>query len=185
MKHGMRHLMVDLETWDTGLTAGIRSIGAVWFKEAPPEPPRLPDLSSLLGREFYRNVDDPTGTRSDSTMRWWAEQPAETQALLENDRLPVEQALDRFVEFARGAEYVWSHGAAFDVAILSHRLGDRTPWSYKAARDTRTLFDILGFVLAPFHGRPHYALDDARNQAQHVIHCLRHIRRLRVFGKAD
>jgi hypothetical protein len=72
---------------------------------------------------------------------------------------------------------LWSHGPAFDIAILAaayDAVGLPVPWHYRAPRDTRTAFDIAdvgdhsAFMQQYNHGTAHHALDDAISQAKAV-----------------
>ena len=51
------------------------------------------------------------------------------------------------------------------------------PWSYRAPRDCRTIYEAAGGVEIPFEGTQHNALDDAKHQARCVIEAYRKLRK--------
>lgn len=164
----MLHMMIDLETWDTRVTASIRSMGAVLFE---------PREQGYAQSTFYRNVlDQPDRTRSQSTEKWWARQGDAAQAKFSDpEPVHIQTALKDLRDYFQGAKYVWSHGAGFDVAMLEHAYegcGVRPPWNYQNVRDTRTLFMVAdGYKMSGERGVAHYALDDAKAQARAVQEC--------------
>jgi hypothetical protein len=69
----------------------------------------------------------------------------------------------------------WSHGKAFDPPIIEawyHAVGLPVPWFYRAPRDSRTAFDMIGiddhsgFMKMHSVGIPHNALDDSVSLAR-------------------
>lgn len=173
----MRHVMADLETWGTLPGSHLRSIGAVEFN---PE-------TGQLGRRFYQNVAELPAyglTRDASTEKWWSEQSAEAVAALEPKQAILPVAMQRFAGWFCGLESdpsqirIWGHGATFDPVLLesAFRAAEiKCPWDHRAARDTRTLFDLVDFdkSTVPPIGTAHNALDDAVWQALAVIECYR------------
>ena len=176
------HIMVDLETW--GLTPGsdIRSIGAVVFDP----------LAGTLGDEFYVNISavpsaiDYGLTRDASTIAWWVEQSAEAKQLLMIDQVHIRIALARFADWwdehqpEGTVTRFWAHGPHFDEAILQacyRATGSTQPWSHRAPRDCRTVWELAGDFSIPFEGVEHNALDDAKHQARCVIEAYRRIRK--------
>lgn len=166
----MQHVMLDLETWGTVPGCAIRSIGAVVFDPS----------TTMQAGAFYRNIDDAyTGlVKEDRTVSWWEAQSQEAKAALDKDRVPLPMALVDFIEWWRvqGAQYVWSHGASFDVPVLAvaySKCGIEPPWDFRKVRDTRTLFDIAGVMPATKFGVAHNALDDAIAQAIDVQRAFR------------
>lgn len=165
------HVMLDIETWGKRAGCALRSVGAVMFD------PR----SDHLGPTFYANVlereQQEYGLHMDAeTERWWSEQSQEAQAPLLVEQRPLSHVIADFNEWyhARHPEAIWSHGAAFDLPIYeaaAHACGRQAPWGYRDARDTRTLFELVGGLrhdAIPFEGTKHHALDDARHQARLV-----------------
>ena len=168
-----KHLMLDLETWGTNPGCAIRSIGAVRFDfDGKP-----------LGPAYYANVDTEScvdvGLQIDPrVVEWWGAQPAEAQAALDLNQLPITEALDGFLRFVVPANdvCVWSHGATFDIPILDHALrtvGRGAPWDFRNCRDTRTMIwmaDQLDIVAELRRvGIQHQALDDAKTRALQMV----------------
>lgn len=170
----MKDLMIDLETLGIAPGSIITQIGGVLF-----------DRHEVMafGEEFqwWVDVDDSLGYRlevSGSTLQWWTEQdPVALKRTIKsksNGALGLHQALGNLRHFVRshGVERVWSHGPAFDVALINaaaHRAGFPEIWSHRSPRDTRTLFDLVGGAPESlFRGVTHYALDDAKASASQV-----------------
>lgn len=162
-----RHVMVDIETYDTKPTAVILSIGAV----------------TMTGPEikFYEEIDINTQyerTASVSTKEWWAKQgnppihgSTSLGRALENFRkflqIPIE---DNIIP----EPIIWCKGTDFDVAILTHAYNQLylpVPWKYNNVRDCRTLFKVLSIGEWPTQNN-HNALDDAVNQATRLSYAL-------------
>lgn len=130
--------------------------------------------------------------RDPRTVQWWSEQSEEAQAAFDNPvdlrealtslTMWVDQICDPQAVMVRptgGWRHIriWSHGAAFDPPILAaayEAVGLPVPWYYRAPRDTRTLFDLVGITDHSAHlatyatGTYHHALDDAICQARAV-----------------
>jgi 3' exoribonuclease, RNase T-like len=159
-----RHLMVDLETLATSPDAVILTIGAVTFDPA----------SNKIFDKLYYRVDvescDRLGmTVNDDTVEWWSKQAADvqTEAFAEDNRVPIEEVIEKFHKFAWNCDAFWSHGATFDLVILDcyyRKLNKVPPWNFWQIRDTRTLFDLGYDPEMPKEGL-HNALEDASRQA--------------------
>ncbi len=162
-----RHLMVDLETLATSPDAVILTIGAVTFDPA----------SNKIFDKLYYRVDiescDRLGmTVNDDTVEWWSKQAADvqTEAFAEDNRVPIEEVIEKFHKFAWNCDAFWSHGATFDLVILDcyyRKLNKVPPWNFWQIRDTRTLFDLGYDPEMPKEGL-HNALEDASRQAMGV-----------------
>jgi len=156
--------MVDLETLATSPDAVILTIGAVTFDPA----------SNKIFDKLYHRVDiescDRLGmTVNDDTVEWWSKQAADvqTEAFAEDNRLPIEEVIEKFHKFAWNCDAFWSHGATFDLVILDcyyRKLNKVPPWNFWQIRDTRTLFDLGYDPEMPKEGL-HNALEDASRQA--------------------
>lgn len=179
----MNHCMLDLETWGIRPGCAIRSIGACVFD------PRSEEIEPW----FYQNVTLASCKKmklhvDPDTVKWWDEQGEAARDVLEVDQLHVKSAVLNFNTWFRqnNAESVWGHGAAFDPPVyeaVAHAVGFKAPWSYKAPRDTRTLFDLTGFRTEdlPFVGTKHNALDDAVHQARCVQATMKKLNEHRIF----
>jgi len=173
-----KHLMFDLETMATSPRAVILTLGAVTFDPFTDEIFdemyfRIDiDAQSELGREI-----------NEDTLDWWGKQDPEImlEAFSDDDRLPLDQAMDKFHKFAWGCDKVWSHGAVFDIIIIEDLLAQmkRTvPWKFWDCRDTRTLFDLADADMP--QSAKHNALEDAKRQAIGVQNVMRKLGRSRI-----
>lgn len=174
VREGYPDALIDLETLGTSRAPVITAIGAVVFDR---------DAEEFEGRGFWWRVDIDSclaaGLRVDgSTVEWWLD-PARSHAwerIRTRPALPlgyVLSALRGFLGANWAGERVWSHGAAFDLAILEHVYGlvrEPRPWStYRCLRDTRTYFEARGYVAgATADDTAHHPLLDADRQARWV-----------------
>lgn len=174
--------MVDLETLGTRGDTAFLSIGAVAFDPFGKEVPTKGPLT------FYRNVDAQScidlGLRVDGgTIMWWlTKEEAARKALTDPKPEPVGQVLAAFGSWYRShaVRYktcVWSHGATFDIPIISEayaKLGHKAPWEFWDCNDTRTIFRLAGVKLpnADTRGGGHNSLNDSIAQAEHLQRCI-------------
>lgn len=162
-----KHLMVDMETMAVSPNAVVLSLGAVHFD------PHSDEIYDELYFKIDLDDQDKLGREIDpNTLDWWAKQDPRVmeEAFSQNDRISLEEAINRFHKFAWGCSAFWSHGATFDLVILENiyrQVNKPLPWSYWQLRDTRTLFDI-GFEPDMSKDSKHDALADARRQARGV-----------------
>lgn len=176
------HIMIDLETWGTRPDAAISQVGAVAFE--PRSGGRVYDRSDQTFNEYVL-MQDGAGSVDHATVAWWLTQSAEAQGRLSSGMQkrarPLHDVLTALAEWPERCldaswetiDGVWCHGLAFDVPVLCSayaKCGRVPPWSYRAGRDTRTLFDLAGGApevdSTGFVG--HDALDDAMRQAMQV-----------------
>ena len=106
-------------------------------------------------------------------MAWWNKQSPEAIEHLKEDQRPVDECLRDFAQWFRNnaGKYPWGHGAAFDLALLAaayRAVGQKEPWGFFNERDTRTLFHVSDVSVKRAEGTHHYALDDAKAQADAV-----------------
>lgn len=165
----MKHGMIDLETFGTRPGCAIRSVAAVAF-----------ETSGQREREFSENVTDEScraaGLHFDPrTIAWWAEQSPEAQQALTRNPQPIRDVLEQLITWWRDSrcEFVWSHGATFDVVILEaamRAVGLEPPWKFWNVRDTRTLHAVAGLDVRTINraGTHHNALDDCNFQVDCV-----------------
>jgi hypothetical protein len=102
-----------------------------------------------------------------STVDWWASQPAEAQAeaFAEDNRIPLDQALDGLHKVCWHADFIWMNGPAYDATILEHAFksrGKHIPWQYYKIRDARTVYSL--WPDCPKPPTSHHALEDCRRQ---------------------
>lgn len=156
--------MIDMETLAVSPRAVVLSLGAVHFNP----------WGNGYGDKIYFKIDlddqDKLGREIDpNTIEWWGKQDLKImeEAFSQEDRIPLEEAMNRFHKFAWGCDCFWSHGATFDLMIIQDiytQLQRPLPWNYWQLRDTRTLFD-LGYDPDMPQGSKHDALQDAIRQA--------------------
>lgn len=167
--------MFDLETLDTKPSAVILSLGAVKFD------PRQQGIDPNAERLSIRfNIDHQTAvgrTVSESTLEWWGQQSKEAQeaAFSDDNRVSLDEAVERFHKFVWNSERIWSQGS-FDVNIMEHlytSLNRPYAWQYWQVRDSRTLFDFVDGQLD--RTKHHDAVEDAIAQAEGVQRALRKI----------
>ena len=163
--------MLDIETLGTAPGSVILSIGAVRFSEGG------------LGDTFYTTIDidssQAAGLKiSAPTLCWWLRQ--NTAALREITRgvHPLPNALKQFSDWlcAHPLAGIWGNGSDFDNALLASAydaIGVTPPWSHKVNRCYRTIRaanrNLNHMATAKATGTAHHALDDAKNQALHLI----------------
>ena len=159
-----KHLMVDLETMAVSPRSVVLSLGAVHFN------PYGNGYSDKLYMRINIDDQDALGREIDpNTLDWWAKQdPAVMEeAFSPDDRVPLQEAMDRFHKFAWGCDAFWAHGSIFDITILEDlykQMEKPVPWQFWQIRDTRTLFD-LGWDPDMPQGGKHDALQDAIRQS--------------------
>jgi hypothetical protein len=181
------HCMIDIETLGTRPGAVILSIGVVTFDE------KGVIKEWLCNVDLKSSLDAGLGVEA-GTIHWWMRQSGEAvaAAFQEIGSTPVKDALTALYEFTQdeNCKWFWSHGATFDLVLLQEaaiRVGAPPLFensAFRAARDTRTLFEIADVNPKNFLGSgvAHKALDDARAQALAVIECWK---RIRTWQKPD
>jgi DNA polymerase III epsilon subunit-like protein len=173
----MKHLMVDLETLGTVPGCVILSVGAVFF-----DPVKLE-----LGDEFYKVIHtrscEEAGLHTDpDTVAWWNKQSAaanqvRTDAMLDGQS-SLKSVLEEFNAFIKrdtGVK-VWGNGADFDNPILVcayKAVGTKQGWLPYNGRCYRTFKNMFKDTKMDERvGTFHNALDDAKNQALHMLKIL-------------
>lgn len=171
----MKDVMIDFETLDTCPSAAVVQIGAVEFDR----------LTGELGREFKVNVDAQSAVNSGATLNastiefWLKQNDAARNSILAEPRVPIYEAFDSFNKFLSGSKFIWSH-ATFDFPILCEtlkRLHIKPNFSYRSARDIRTLVDLSGGgTTVVREGTHHDGLDDAKFQAKYCCEMMKRIK---------
>ena len=172
VKVNQNHCMVDLETLGTNEDAVIVAIGAVVFDPFTPGfvvPHRFHQVVQLNGQ--------PNRKMDTATVAWWMKQSDAARQIFEYPDTTLTDALNQFYDFYTRHQCIriWSHGITFDVAILNHayrNMGRSAPWSFRDARDTRTIYDLYPnqTELKTFFKHTHNALQDAEDQARALHH---------------
>ena len=163
--------MIDIEGLGTGPDAAILTIAAQSFD---------PFGTGYYDRHYYARItlESQENRRiQDDTLAWWATQPeAQAEAFAEDNRVPLDQALDELYKLAWQHDYIWAQGPTYDINILEHAYksyNKTQPWQFYRIRDSRT-------VLSLWPGRPvpptsHHALEDTRKQINILQQTLKHL----------
>lgn len=179
-----RHLMVDIETLDTEITAVILAIGAVAFN------PNIPPHEGTSEHEFSCTINKKHQhgrTISDDTVAWWDQQSLEArEAVFGGPHEHLVTALRNFTawinELRPTCTRIWAKSPDFDCAILRNaceQAGIMWPFKFWETRCVRTVLDMAypegDFPHVDIPGAKHDALVDAKVQAveiQHAYHVL-------------
>ena len=153
--------MIDLEGLATGPDTTILTIAAQAFD---------PFGSGYYDRHYYARVtleSQENRAIDDGTIAWWSTQPehAREEAFGEQDRIPLDQALDELGKLIWHSKLIWSQGPTYDMNILEHAYksyGKSLPWKYYMVRDSRTVFSLWPELPKP--PTSHHALEDCRRQ---------------------
>lgn len=163
--------MIDIETLGVAPAATILTIAAQSFD---------PFGQGHFDRHFYSRItleSQENRAIDDGTIAWWTTQPeAQAEAFAEEDRMPLDQALDLLGKLIWQSSFLWSQGPTFDMTILEHAYksyGKPIPWQYYKVRDSRTLFSLYPGLPRP--PTSHHALEDCRRQIDMLQTTLTHL----------
>lgn len=169
------HYVIDLETTGVVPGCGILAIGV-----AP--------VDSTSHFQFYGEASLASNTKAGlhlntDTMAWWEKQSLSLfESFLDPNQDTVDELIGRFAKWLQAVSNVaaaneqelrlWGNGAVFDWSILEHaadKLSIHIPIDPRQVRCYRTLKESFSHIPYPtFVGTPHYALDDAINEATHL-----------------
>ena len=181
----MKDVMIDIETLGNRKNSAICQIGAVYFDRHTGE----------LGEKFKVNIDVISAVKSGAemdgdTVYWWLNQSdAARQSILAEPRLPIEQAfteLNTFLSLHK-VTAIWSH-ATFDFVTIMEtykRLDIKPVFSYKTARDIRTLVDLAKIKIdgnRKREGIHHDGLDDAIYQVKYCVEAFNQLNKLKALS---
>lgn len=160
------HVMLDLETLGTRPGDTILSIGAVQFDEEG------------LGATFYRTISiqsskDLGFKAQKSTIEWWDKQDPDVKAEAFGGVVGIENVLTEFNIWLPQEARVWGNGANFDNVLLAaaYRITKQeAPWKFWNDRCYRTFSAHFLTERVERTGKHHNALDDAKTQAERLIH---------------
>lgn len=174
IKFNERNVMIDLETLSTASNALILSVGLVDFDI----------VNGVINNEAHIRVgydDRTTATGFDidpNTVFWWLEQSDQAREALMDDQDTLNDALISISQFFPKDADVWGNGTDFDNVVLANAYracGYRPPWHYSRNRCFRTIKKLFPDVEhTPTTGVAHNALDDAINQAAHLVKIYKH-----------
>lgn len=168
----MKNTMIDLETLGTTPGCVILSVGAVFFDR------------DGLGDEFYKVIHTPScsaaGLHTDpDTVAWWDKQSIEANKVRSDAMLDggstLKSVLEEFTAFIKRDTNIkiWGNGADFDNPILAcayKAAGLKLGWAPYNGRCYRTFKNLYKETKMDERvGTYHNALDDAKNQALHMI----------------
>jgi len=161
------HLMVDLETLDTADTALILQVGIVVFNQEE----YLEEISMDLG---WHHQIVAGRTVSPETMAWHKKQETDLNKFYSaTGSMWVLKATMESLSKAYDLKGVWSRGS-YDANVLKN--ADCFPFPYYRERDCRTL-DVLEKMV---NKNSHDALEDCKNQIEHVRSVLWNVRAVTV-----
>lgn len=164
--------MIDIETIGVAPAATILTIAAQTFD---------PLGTGYYPRHYYARISlesQENRTIDDSTVDWWATQPeyAREEAFNQQDRVPLDQALDELGKLIWNSKFLYCQGPTFDCTILEHAYksyGKALPWTYYMVRDSRTVFGL--WPDQPIPPTSHHALEDCRRQIGMLQRTLAHL----------
>lgn len=165
--------MIDLEGLATGPDTCILTIAAQAFD---------PFSTGHYPQSYYARVSlesQPDRAIDQGTIDWWATQPAivRDEAFAEEDRIPLDQALDELGKLIWRSKLIWAQGPTYDMNILEHAYKSYRkplPWKYYMVRDSRTVFSL--WPEQPIPPTSHHALEDCRRQIGMLQNTLRHLK---------
>jgi len=164
--------MIDIEGLATTPDATILTIAAQSFD---------PFGTGYYEKHFYSRVtleSQEDRVINDQTVTWWSTQSAEAQeeAFNEENRIPLDDALDELYKIAWQHDFIWANGPTYDMNILEHAYRSRNkkqPWQYYKIRDARTVYSL--WPDCPKPPTSHHALEDCRRQIEMLQKTLKHL----------
>jgi hypothetical protein len=164
--------MIDLEGLATGPDTTILTIAAQAFD---------PFGTGYYDKHYYARITlESQENRSidNGTIEWWATQPdhAREEAFGEQERIPLDQALDELGKLIWHSRLIWAQGPTYDMNILEHAYKSYNkplPWKYYQVRDSRTVFSL--WPEQPIPVTSHHALEDCRRQIGMLQTTLQHL----------
>ena len=165
-------IMIDIEGLGTGPDAAILTIAAQSFD---------PFGTGYYDRQYYARItleSQENRAIQQDTIDWWATQPAESrdEAFAEDNRIPLDQALDELGKLIWKSKRVWAQGPTYDINILEHAYksyGKSLPWQFYNVRDARTIYSLWPELPKP--PTSHHALEDCRRQIDMLQATLKHL----------
>ena len=165
-------LMIDLEGLATGPDTTILTMAAQAFD---------PLGNGWYDQQYYARVtlESQENRRIEQgTLEWWSTQPAPArdEAFAEEDRIPLDKALDGLGRLIWHSKRIWAQGPTYDMNILEHAYKSYNkpiPWQYYMVRDSRTVFGLWPELPKP--ATSHHALEDCRRQINLLQTTLRHL----------
>lgn len=167
----MAHLMIDIEGLATTPDATILTIAAQSFD---------PFGTGYYDRQYYARVtleSQENRAINDDTINWWSTQKeAAAEAFAEDNRIPLEEALEGLHKIAWQHDFIWANGPTYDMNILEHAYKSYNkvqPWQFYKVRDARTVYSLWSDCPKP--PTSHHALEDCRRQIDMLQATLKHL----------
>lgn len=166
MNNTDNNIMLDIETMGNSSNSAITAIGAVRFNSngVTDKFQCLIDLQSSVNAGL--SIDA-------STVLWWLKQDDSAREQFNHEGSVLQSGLINFANWCGNDAIVWGNGAAFDNAILSNaylKTKLKQPWDYWNDRCYRTVKALNHNISSDlFIGIKHNAVNDAMNQALHLI----------------
>jgi hypothetical protein len=167
----MSSLMIDIEGLGTGPDAAILTIAAQSFD---------PFGTGYYARQYYARItleSQENRIIQQDTIDWWATQhEAQTEAFMEEGRVPLDTALDSLYKLAWQHKFIWANGPTYDMNILEHAYKSydkKLPWQFYNVRDARTVYSLWPELPKP--ATSHHALEDCRRQIDMLQATLQHL----------
>jgi hypothetical protein len=152
--------MIDIEGLATGPDATILTIAAQCFD---------PLTRGYYKQHYYARVtlESQEDRHIDQdTINWWATQKeAQAEAFAEENRVPLQQALEELHKLCWKCNRVWMNGPTYDANILEHAYKSYNmalPWQFYKIRDTRTVYGLVPSLTK--YPASHHALEDCKRQ---------------------
>ena len=98
------------------------------------------------------------------------------EAFNEENRIPLDQALDELYKIAWQHDFIWMNGPTYDANILEHAFKSYNkplPWKFYRIRDARTVYSL--WADCPKPPVEHHALQDCRRQIEMLQKTLNHL----------
>jgi hypothetical protein len=165
--------MIDIEGLATGPDTTILTIAAQSFD---------PFGTGYHNRHYYARItleSQENRAIDDATLAWWSTQPpaAFEEAFGEDNRVPLDQALDELYKLAWQHDFIWANGPTYDMNILEHAFksyNKSLPWKFYKVRDARTVYSL--WADCPKPPTEHHALQDCRRQIDMLQATFKHLR---------
>lgn len=165
----MKNVMIDFETLGNGKNACVIQVAACYFD----------DKTGETGETYKANIDARTSVKNGAqidadTVYWWLAQSKEAiDSVTGGNLLDETQVFNELNQFLKPAKNIWSH-ATFDFVILMEalkRLGIKPNFSYRDARDIRTLISLAQLDHNSFkrEGLHHDGLEDCKFQVKYCV----------------
>lgn len=159
-----RLVMADIETVGVEPGAAIVAIGAIEFNERCFGETWSASISLTSCTEAGLTIDGQT------LEEFWLEQDEDVLTQLGGGE-PIADVLERFADWADGADEIWANAPKFDCAMLEkagEAVGVEMPWTDYDLRDVRTVKHLPGAEMPDRTETKHDAVADARYQAMLV-----------------